>query len=139
MRLSGQRKDFYVNGKREITVEYIAHLDAVAFSFEEMGIVRRRACPSGGASSTGGRRAHPSYLKTLAEYNHVLKQKNRLLRDASEAEEGSNAALLRGLRDTLEPWNAQLVEARGARSTARAPATSSDSRGRWPTIFSANR
>ena len=40
MRLAAQRKEFYINGKRESAVEYIAHFDAVAFSFEEMGIIR---------------------------------------------------------------------------------------------------
>ena len=43
----------------------------------------------------------PSYLGTLAEYNRVLKQKNRLLRDASEAD----LAVLERQLSTAEPFD----------------------------------
>ena len=113
MRLTPARKEFYVNGKRESTVEYIANLDAIAFSFEEMGIVRGEPSQRRRFVDRGVVGLTPSYLKTLAEYNHILKQKNRLLRDASEGGEGK-ANLLRGVRDALDPWNIQLVDV-GAR------------------------
>lgn len=110
MRLAGPRKEFYVNGKREQTVEYIAHLDAVAFSFEELGIVRGEPAERRRFVDRGVVGLKPTYLKTLAEYNRILKQKNRLLRDAAEAAEASpqRAASLRG---TTEAWNQQLVGA----------------------------
>jgi len=118
MRLSGPRKDFYVNGKRESTVDYIAQLDAVVFSFEEMGIVRGEPAERRRFLDRGVVGLTPSYLKTISVYNHVLKQKNRLLRDAAEAETLDRERAAR-LRSTLEPWNAQLVEAGAAIHRAR--------------------
>jgi DNA replication and repair protein RecF len=113
MRLAGPRKEFFVNGKRESTVEYIAHLDAIVFSFEEMGIVRGEPAERRRFVDRGVVGLKPTYLRTLSNYNRVLKQKNRLLRDAAEASEaGSHRAA--GLRETVESWNAQLVET-GAR------------------------
>ena len=111
VRIAGPRKEFYVNGKREQTVEYIQHLDAVVFSFEEMGIVRGEPAERRRFLDRGVVALHPAYLKTISEYNHVIKQKNRLLRDAVESPE---PARLARLRDTLEPWNVQLVQT-GAR------------------------
>jgi DNA replication and repair protein RecF len=118
MRLSGTRKDFFVNGKRESTVEYISQLDAVVFSFEEMGIVRGEPAERRRFLDRGIVALTPTYLKTISVYNHVLKQKNRLLRDAAEAETVDRARASR-LRSTLEPWNAQLVEAGAAMHRAR--------------------
>jgi DNA replication and repair protein RecF len=45
----------------------------------------------------------PSYLGTIAEYNRVLKQRNRLLRDASESDEPLRFEPL------LQPWNDQII------------------------------
>jgi DNA replication and repair protein RecF len=111
MRLTGTRKEFFVNSKRQSTVGYISHLDAIAFSFEEMGIVRGEPSERRRFLDRGIVGLTPAYLKTLAEYNHILKQKNRLLRDASEAGVASRPDALRRLRDQLEPWNSQLVDA----------------------------
>jgi DNA replication and repair protein RecF len=111
MRLTPARKEFYVNGKRESTVEYIANLDAIAFSFEEMGIVRGEPSERRRFIDRGVVGLNASYLKVLAEYNHILKQKNRLLRDASEGEQSAKANALRAVRETLDPWNTQLVDA----------------------------
>jgi DNA replication and repair protein RecF len=107
VRIAGPRKEFYVNGKREPAVEYIQYLDAVVFSFEEMGIVRGEPAERRRFLDRGVVALHPAYLKTISEYNHVIKQKNRLLRDAVESPE---PARLARLRDTLEPWNVQLVQ-----------------------------
>ena len=107
MRLAGPRKEFYVNGKREPTVEYISHLDAIVFSFEEMGIVRGEPAERRRFVDRGVVGLKPTYLRTLADYNRVLKQKNRLLRDAAEASPAARHALA----ETVEAWNAQLVAA----------------------------
>lgn len=107
-RITGARKEFYVNGKREQTVEYISHLDAVVFSFEEMGIVRGEPAERRRFLDRGVVGLKPAYLKTLAEYNRILKQKNRLLRAAVEAAETSPAKAA-SLRGTIEAWNEQLV------------------------------
>jgi DNA replication and repair protein RecF len=110
IRLAGTRKEFYVNGKREQTVEYISHLDAVVFSFEEMGVVRGEPAERRRFVDRGVVGLRPTYLKTLAEYNRILKQKSRLLRDAVEAAETSPARAA-SLRGTIEAWNEQLVAA----------------------------
>ena len=46
----------------------------------------------------------PAYLKTIADYAKVLKQKNRVLQLASENELGPDK-----VEDLLAPWNEQLV------------------------------
>jgi len=101
--LTETTKQTFVNGKREAVTRYLGMLDAVAFTADEMAVVRgapeaRRRFLDRGVVST-----LPSYLGTLAEYNRVLKQKNRLLRDASEAEDPASYYSL------IQPWNDQLV------------------------------
>lgn len=101
--LTESSKQTFVNGKREAVIRYLGSLDAIAFTADEMEVVRgapeaRRRFIDRGVVST-----LPSYLGTLAEYNRVLKQKNRLLRDASQADDPSAYFPL------LQPWNDQLV------------------------------
>jgi DNA replication and repair protein RecF len=93
----------FVNGKREAVARYLGNLDAIAFTAYEMEIVRgapeaRRRFLDRGVFFT-----LPAYLGTLNEYNRVLKQKNALLREASEAEDVTKYFEL------LEPWNDQVV------------------------------
>jgi DNA replication and repair protein RecF len=46
----------------------------------------------------------PAYLKTISDYNKVIKQKNRVLQLANENELGPEK-----VEDLLAPWNEQLV------------------------------
>lgn len=101
--LTRTTKQTFVNGKREAITRYLGILDAIAFTADEMEVIRggpeyRRRFVDRGLVST-----LPAYLGTLAEYNRVLKQKNSLLRSASEADEPMKFFPL------LEPWNDQLV------------------------------
>jgi DNA replication and repair protein RecF len=101
--LTETSKQTFVNGKRETITRYLGTLDAVAFTADEMAVVRgapeaRRRFLDRGIVST-----LPAYLGTLAEYNRVLKQKNRLLRDAAESDDPT------AYYDLLQPWNDQLV------------------------------
>ena len=96
-------KQTFVNGKREAVVRYLGVLDAIAFTADEMQIVRgapeaRRKFLDRGIFFT-----LPSYLGTLNEYIRVLKQKNALLREASDAEDQAKYF------DLIEPWNDQIV------------------------------
>ncbi len=96
-------KQSFVNGKREAVTRYLGNLDAIAFTADELQIVRgapeaRRRFLDRGLVST-----LPSYLGTLAEYGRVLKQKNALLREASNADEPESYF------EMLQPWNDQLV------------------------------
>lgn len=102
--LEESNKHFYINGKREPVTRYLGNLDVIVFCADEMQIVRgepserRRFLDRGVVSLT------PSYLKTLAEYNRILKQKNVLLKDAQES------TWRQKYLDLIEAWNVQLVE-----------------------------
>src|SRR5262245_4129902 len=96
-------KQTFVNGKREAVARYLGNLNAIAFTADELQIVRgapeaRRRFLDRGIFFT-----LPSYLGTLNEYNRVLKQKNALLREASDAEDPAK------FQDLIQPWNDQLV------------------------------
>jgi DNA replication and repair protein RecF len=101
--LTPTTKQTFINGKREAMVRYLGNLDAVAFTADEMDVVRgapdaRRKFLDRGVFGT-----LPSYLGTLNEYNRVLKQKNALLREASDAEDPLK------FQPQIETWNEQLA------------------------------
>lgn len=101
--LTENTKELFINGKREAVVRYIGNLDVFVFSLEEMEVIRgepgqrRRFIDRGIVTTT------PTFLNTLSQYNHVIKQKNRLLGEASKGEATEQ------LRNLVEAWNAQLV------------------------------
>jgi DNA replication and repair protein RecF len=102
--LQGSTKSISINGKRESVARYLGQLHAVAFTAAELEIVRgtpeaRRKFIDRGVVSL-----HHAYVQTLADYNRVIKQKNRLLQDASELEIGFAQAA-----ELIAPWNEQLV------------------------------
>src|SRR5262245_956841 len=80
--LQGNLKTVSLNGKREPLARYVAQIQIVAFTADELEIVRgapearRRFLDRGVAS------LHPAYVQTVIDYGRVLKQKNRILRDA---------------------------------------------------------
>jgi DNA replication and repair protein RecF len=103
--LRGATKSISVNGKREPVTRYLGQLHAIAFTADELNIVRggpdaRRKFLDRGVISL-----HPSYVQTLADYNHVIKQKNRLLQDASESDLSFDRTV-----ELVAPWNEQLVK-----------------------------
>lgn len=97
-------KQLFVNGKREALVRYLGNLDAFVFSLEEMDVIRgdpagrRRFIDRGVVTSS------PRFLNTLARYNQVIKQKNRLLGEASANDDRTRFI------SQIEAWNEQLVE-----------------------------
>jgi DNA replication and repair protein RecF len=102
--LTENTKELYLNGKREAVVRYIGNLDVFVFSLEEMDVIRgdpgqRRRFIDRGVVS-----ASPSFLGTLARYNHIIKQKNRLLGEASASDQPQR------FQGQVEAWNDQLVE-----------------------------
>ena len=102
--LQGNSKVIAINGKREPVSGYLAQLHAVSFTADELEIVRgtpeaRRKFLDRGAVSL-----YPAYVKTLSDYNRVLRQKNRLLRDAND-----NSFTQNKTAELLAPWNAQLA------------------------------
>jgi recF protein len=102
--LQGNTKSILVNGKRETIARYLGQLNTVAFTADELDVVRgmpeaRRKFIDKGVVSL-----HPAYVQTLADYNRVIKQKNRLLQDASESEMSMERIV-----EIIAPWNEQLV------------------------------
>ncbi len=102
--LNGNNKATLINGKRETLSRYLGKLHAVAFTADELEIVRggpdaRRRFIDRGVVSL-----HPPYVQTLADYNRVIKQKNRLLQNAAESQ-----MKMEQIENILAPWNDQLA------------------------------
>lgn len=102
--INGNSKAISVNGKREPLARYLAQIHVVTFSADELEVVRglpeaRRRFLDRGVSSL-----RPAYVQILVDYNRVIKQKNRLLRDAVERE-----LSLPETEDLIAPWNQQVV------------------------------
>ena len=102
--LQGSSKTLSLNGKRETVASYLSQLHVVPFTADELEVVRggpdaRRRFLDRGVVSL-----HHSYVQTLADYQRVIKQKNRLLQDISESETNIENA-----RELIEPWNEQII------------------------------
>src|SRR5918999_662149 len=102
--LRGTTKSITVNGKREPVTRYLGQLHAIAFTADELNIVRGMPDARRKFLDRGVISLHPTYVQTLADYNHVIKQKNRLLQDASESEMSLDQTA-----ELVAPWNEQLV------------------------------
>jgi DNA replication and repair protein RecF len=102
--ISEDSKQLFVNGKREALARYLGNLDVFVFSLEEMDVIRgepggrRRFIDRGAVAVT------PRFLNTLSRYNQVIKQKNRLLGEASKSDNPGQFI------SQVEAWNEQLVE-----------------------------
>src|SRR6185295_12674623 len=102
--LQDNSKTNFVNGKREPLTQYLSQLQVFSFTATDLEVVRgvpeaRRRFLDRGISSI-----RPAYLKTIADYTKVIKQKNRVLQLANEGEFS-----LEKTEDLLAPWNEQLV------------------------------
>src|SRR5919107_1699748 len=112
--LQGSSKSLSLNGKRETVASYLSQLHVIPFTADELEVVRgapeaRRRFLDRGVVSL-----HHSYVQTLADYQRVIKQKNRLLQDISESETELEEA-----RELIEPWNEQIVALGAAIHRAR--------------------
>jgi DNA replication and repair protein RecF len=102
--LHDNSKTIFVNSKRETLARYLTQLQVFSFTAADLDVVRgmpeaRRRFLDRGISSL-----RPAYLKTIADYAKVLKQKNRVLQLANENELGPDR-----VEDLLAPWNEQLI------------------------------
>ncbi|HEY0320653.1 MAG TPA: DNA replication and repair protein RecF [Pyrinomonadaceae bacterium] len=102
--LQGNTKTISINGKREAVARYLGQLTTIAFTADELEVVRggpeaRRKFLDKGVVSL-----HHAYVQTLADYNRVIKQKNRLLQDATDSEMS-----IEQVERIISPWNEQLV------------------------------
>ena len=98
-------KTILVNAKRETLTRYLTQLQVFSFTATDLDVVRgmpeaRRRFLDRGISSL-----RPAYLKTISDYNKVIKQKNRVLQLANEGEFSLDKT-----EDLLSPWNEQLIQ-----------------------------
>jgi DNA replication and repair protein RecF len=112
--LHDNSKTIFVNTKRETLARYLTQLQVFSFTAADLDVVRgmpeaRRRFLDRGISSL-----KPAYLKTISDYNKVIKQKNRVLQLANENELGPDK-----VEDLLAPWNEQLVRLGGLIHRAR--------------------
>lgn len=103
--IQGNTKSISINGKRESVARYLGQLQTIAFTADELEVVRgapeaRRKFLDRGVISL-----HHAYVQIIADYGRVLKQKNRLLQDAAENDQTATY-----IRSALDPWNEQLVQ-----------------------------
>ncbi|HKP45542.1 MAG TPA: DNA replication and repair protein RecF [Pyrinomonadaceae bacterium] len=103
--LKNNTKSISVNGKREQLTRYLTQLQVFSFTADQLDVVRglpeaRRHFIDRGVASL-----RPAYIRTVVDYNRVIKQKNRLLQDNLERE-----LRLVELQEMLSPWNEQLVQ-----------------------------
>ena len=101
--LKENAKSIWVNGKREQLARYLGLLQVFAFTADQLEVVRgmpeaRRHFIDRGVASL-----RPAYVQTVSDYNRVIKQKNRILQDASERE-----LRLEETENLIAPWNDQL-------------------------------
>src|SRR5437588_4675428 len=102
--LQGNSKSLSLNGKNETVANYLSQLHLISFTADELEVVRggpdaRRRFLDRGVVSL-----HHSYVQTLADYQRVIKQKNRLLQDVSDS-----GASVDNARELIEPWNEQIT------------------------------
>ena len=102
--IAAESKQLFINGKREALARYLGNLAVFVFSLEEMDVIRgdpsqRRRFVDRGVSTSS-----PRFLNTLSRYNQVIKQKNRLLGEASASDDPGQFV------GQVEAWNEQLVE-----------------------------
>ncbi|HEX5708151.1 MAG TPA: DNA replication and repair protein RecF, partial [Pyrinomonadaceae bacterium] len=112
--LQGNTKSLTVNGKRESVARYLEQLHAVSFTADELEVVRGGPEARRRFLDRGVVTLHHAYVQTLSDFHRVVRQKNRLLQDAAEAELSIDEA-----RERLEPWNEQLVQLSAAIHRAR--------------------
>jgi DNA replication and repair protein RecF len=97
-------KSIWVNGKREQFARYLGLLQVFAFTADQLEVVRgvpeaRRHFIDRGVASL-----RPAYVRTVSDYNKIIKQKNRILQEASERE-----LRLEDIENLVAPWNDQLA------------------------------
>ncbi len=97
-------KQLFVNAKREALTRYLGNLDVFVFSLEEMDVIRGEPAGRRRFIDRGVMTVAPRFLNTQSRYNQVIKQKNRLLGEASDSDSASQFI------SEIEAWNEQLVE-----------------------------
>jgi len=104
IQVSESSRQLYINGKREALNGYLGNLDVFVFSPEEMGIVRGEPAERRRFLDRGIVTILPAYLRSISQYNHIIKQKNKLLQLARDSDSPDV------FRSQVEAWNEELIE-----------------------------
>ncbi len=112
--LKENTKAIAVNGKKEQLARYLSQLQVFAFTADQLEVVRGAPDARRNFLDRGVASLRPSYVQVATDYNRVIKQKNRILQDASERERR-----LEEVEDLLAPWNEQLTRLGTEIHTAR--------------------
>lgn len=107
-----EKKKIRINGKTQGRISsIIGKINTVMFSPEDLSLVK-------GAPSERRRfldilisRISPSYLHRLQEYQSALRQRNELLKKIRDGRKGGGASCSFALYNSLDSWNALLIEA----------------------------
>jgi DNA replication and repair protein RecF len=102
--VQGNTKTLTVNEKRVSITSYLGQLHVVAFTADELEVVRGGPDARRRFLDRGVIPLRHAYVQTLTDYQRVVRQKNRLLQDLSESETPQARA-----QELLAPWNEQLV------------------------------
>ncbi|HET9529256.1 MAG TPA: DNA replication and repair protein RecF [Blastocatellia bacterium] len=102
--LTDSGKELFINAKREAVIRYLGNLDVFAFSLEEMEVIRGEPTQRRRFIDKGVVTLQPAFLGALSQYNQVIRQKNRLLAEASKSSSPQS------FYDQVEAWNDQLIE-----------------------------
>jgi len=103
--INGNSRSTQVNAKREPLARYLAQIHVVTFTADELEVVRGLPDARRRFLDRGVAALRPTYVQTLVDYNRVIKQKNRILRDAVEKEFDLSMT-----EDLIAPWNQQLIK-----------------------------
>jgi len=96
-------KSIWVNGKRETLARYLGLFQVFAFTADQLEVVRGMPEARRNFIDRGVASLRPAYVQTVSDYNKVIKQKNRILQDASERE-----LRVPEVENLIAPWNEQL-------------------------------
>lgn len=102
--VQGNSKLLSLNGKRETVASYLSQLHVIAFTADELDVIRGGPEARRRFLDRGVVALHHSYLQTLADYQRVVKQKNRLLQDVSASDVN-----VESVSELIEPWNEQII------------------------------
>ena len=104
IQVSESSRQLFINGKREALNGYLGNLDVFVFSPEEMGIIRGEPAERRRFLDRGIVTILPAYLRSISQYNQIIRQKNKLLQFARDSDSPDN------FRSQLEAWNEELIE-----------------------------
>lgn len=113
--IQGNTKILSVNGKRETVARYLGQLHTVAFTADELEVVRGAPDARRRFLDRGVLSLHHAYVQTIADYSRVIRQKNRLLQNALDDE-----TPLETVARIVDPWNEQLANLSAEIHRARA-------------------